>query len=117
LQNYVERAVVLAAGRVLERSLLPVCVTGSPQDVQSAVFRPTDDQSLLREFVFNQLSRAGKEATNLYDQIVLPLEKELLGQVMENCRQVQTKAAQCLGMNRNTLYKKLKEHGLEKSEE
>ena len=117
LQNYVERAVVLATGRVLERSLLPVCVTGGPQDVQSAVFRPTDDQSLLREFVFNQLSRAGKEASNLYDQIVLPLEKELLHQVMENCRQVQTKAAQCLGMNRNTLYKKLKEHGLDKAEE
>jgi DNA-binding protein Fis len=36
---------------------------------------------------------------------------------MENCRQIQTKAAHSLGMNRNTLYKKLKEHGLEKSEE
>ncbi len=117
LQNYVERAVVLAGGRVLEFGLLPVCVTGSPQDVQAAVFRPTDDQSLIREFVFNRLSRASKEATDLYDQIVLPLEKELISQVMESCRQVQTKAAQWLGMNRNTLYKKLKEHGLEKSPE
>lgn len=117
LQNYIERAVVLSEGESLEFGLLPVCVTGSPQAANSAVFRPTDDQSLIREFVFNQLSKAGKEATGLYDRVVLPLEKELLAQVMENCRQVQTKAAQALGMNRNTLYKKLKEHGLEKPEE
>lgn len=117
LQNYIERAVVLSAGNTLEFGMLPVCVTGSPQAANSAVFRPTDDQSLIQEFVFNQLSKAGKEATDLYDRVVLPLEKELLAQVMENCRQVQTKAAHCLGMNRNTLYKKLKEHGLEKPEE
>ena len=117
LQNYIERAVVLGAGNALEFGLLPACVTGSPQAANSAVFRPTDDQSLIQEFVFNQLAKAGKEATDLYDRVVLPLEKELLAQVMDNCRQVQTKAAQSLGMNRNTLYKKLKEHGLEKSEE
>ena len=117
LQNYIERAVVLGTGNALEFGLLPACVTGSPQAANSAVFRPTDDQSLIQEFVFNQLAKAGKEATDLYDRVVLPLEKELLAQVMDNCRQVQTKAAQSLGMNRNTLYKKLKEHGLEKSEE
>jgi DNA-binding NtrC family response regulator len=117
LQNYIERAVVLGAGSALEFGLLPVCVTGSPQAASTAVFRPTDDQSLIQEFVFNQLAKAGKEATDLYDRVILPLEKELLAQVMENCRQIQTKAAQNLGMNRNTLYKKLKEHGLEKSEQ
>lgn len=117
LQNYVERAVVLSSGNVLEFGLLPVCVTGSPQAVNSAVFRPTDDQSLIKEFVFNRLAKAGKDATDLYDQVILPLEKELLSQVMETCRQVQTKAANWLGMNRNTLYKKLKDHGLEKAAE
>jgi DNA-binding NtrC family response regulator len=77
LQNYIERAVVLSTGNALEFGLLPVCVTGSPLAASSAVFRPTDDQSLIQEFVFNQLAKAGKEATDLYDRVVLPLEKEL----------------------------------------
>lgn len=114
LQNYIERAVVLASGGTLEANLLPVCVTGNSQDAQAAVFRPSDDQALIREFVFNGIAKAGKNPSDLYERILLPLEKELLTQVMESVRQVQTRAAQQLGMNRNTLYKKLKEHGLEK---
>ena len=58
--------------------------------------------------------QADLEAHDLHKQIVDPVEKELLQQVMENCNQTQTKAAQRLGINRNTLYKKLLEHGLTK---
>ena len=117
LQNYVERAVVLADGDTLITGLLPVCVTGSPQDAQAAVFRPTDDESLIREFVFSSISKADREATDLYDQIVMPVEKELLQQVLQSVNHVQTRAAARLGMNRNTLYKKLKDHGLEKPDD
>jgi DNA-binding protein Fis len=37
----------------------------------------------------------------------------LIEQVMAACDNVQTKAAGRLGINRNTLHKKLKEYGLE----
>jgi DNA-binding NtrC family response regulator len=116
LQNYIERAVILADGPELTPSLLPQCVTGDAQDAQAAVFRPVDDQSLIREFVFNGLSKAERDATDLHERIVNAVEKELLAQVMAATGGTQTKAAARLGMNRNTLYKKLKEYGLEKSD-
>ena len=42
------------------------------------------------------------------------MERELIAQVLAECGGVQTKAAARLGINRNTLHKKLKEYGLEK---
>ena len=41
------------------------------------------------------------------------MERELIAQVMTSCDNIQTKAAGRLGINRNTLHKKLKEYGLE----
>ena len=114
LQNYIERAVVLAQGTVLEPYLLPTAITGDRADAQAAVFRPTDEISLVREFVYNRVSKAEDTADDLYKQIVAPVERELLEQVMETCNQTQTKAAQMLGINRNTLHKKLQESGLAK---
>ncbi len=38
----------------------------------------------------------------------------MIAQVMAACDNVQIKAAERLGINRNTLHKKLKEYGLEK---
>jgi DNA-binding protein Fis len=41
------------------------------------------------------------------------VEKQLLTQTMHACEGIQIKAAGRLGINRNTLHKKLKEYGLE----
>lgn len=114
LQNYIERAVVLAMEDQLEPSLLPTAVIGDAKAAQVAVFRPTDDQSLIREFVYNRLSKSNDDAEDLYKQIVDPVEKELLTQVMQACNYTQTKAASKLGINRNTLYSKLTKFGLAK---
>jgi DNA-binding protein Fis len=46
--------------------------------------------------------------------IVNRVERELIAQVMTQAESVQIKAAERLGINRNTLHKKLKEYGLEK---
>lgn len=115
LQNYIERAVVLAQGPVLETYLLPNAVTGDRAAAQTAVFRPSDEESLVSEFVYHHVSKAEENTDDLYRQIVAPVEKELLQQVMENCNNTQTRAAQLLGINRNTLHKKLQECGLGKS--
>ena len=50
----------------------------------------------------------------MHDRIVNPVEKELLVQILHQTAGVQKTAAQRLGMNRNTLYKKLKDYGLDK---
>ena len=41
------------------------------------------------------------------------VERELLTQILSRCQGVQTKAAVRLGINRNTLHKKIEEFGLE----
>ncbi len=55
----------------------------------------------------------GEDATDLYSMVIEEIEKPLLEVVMEQAESNQTKAAQLLGINRNTLRKKLKRYGLE----
>ena len=67
-----------------------------------------------RELVQQGIETAGASAENLYATVVNRVERELIVQVMAACDNVQIKAAERLGINRNTLHKKLKEYGLEK---
>ena len=55
----------------------------------------------------------GEQPTNLYHMVVSEIEKPLLEIVMEQSESNQTRASQILGINRNTLRKKLKQHKLE----
>ena len=110
LQNYMERAVVLTESDELHPELFPNTVMGDREAASEVVFRPTDEKSLIKEFVYSRLSRAKETDEDLYKQVVEPVERELLVQSLQDCTQI--RAAQKLGINRNTLYKKLKEYGL-----
>ena len=54
----------------------------------------------------------GQEPNNMYEMLLRTVEKPLLELVMEQTRNNQSKAAQWLGLNRNTLRKKLLDHKL-----
>ena len=54
-------------------------------------------------------------ADKLHEKIVNPVEQELILQVMQACKN-KSKAAERLGINRNTLHKKLKDYGLDGKE-
>jgi Fis family transcriptional regulator len=54
----------------------------------------------------------GEKASGIYDMVVLAVEKPMLEVVMFQAQGNQTRAAELLGMNRNTLRKKLQQHGL-----
>ncbi len=112
LQNYAERAVVMAEGDELTPDLLPECVVGGAPPPRIAGV-PADIDSLVQAVVRTGLSDAGPNADNLHERIVSRIEKELLSQVMTECNDVQIKAAARLGINRNTLHKKLHDFGLE----
>jgi DNA-binding NtrC family response regulator len=113
LQNYVERAVVLAPGDELTCDLLPEAVLGEkPRRIGRQ--RSVGLETLAAELVQQGIAAAGPQGDNLYAQVVNRVEKELIAQVMAACDSVQTKAAERLGINRNTLHKKLEEYGLEK---
>jgi len=105
LQNYIERAVVLAPGDELTMDLLPDTVLRE---------KPQRIDALTAELVEQGVTMAGPEPQNLHASVVNRVERELIGQVMAACDGVQVKAAAYLGINRNTLHKKLQEYGLEK---
>ena len=54
----------------------------------------------------------GTEPDGMYDMMVRVVEKPLLEVVMQQADTNQSRAAQWLGLNRNTLRKKLLEHKL-----
>lgn len=117
LQNYIERAVVMAEGDELTLELLPSVVTGGGDGRQPSAAEGSlvaaDIDTLTQTVVARGLSEASDEATNLHGQVVDRVEKELIAQVLSACDGVQTKAAARLGINRNTLHKKIKDYGLD----
>ncbi|MDO4997476.1 MAG: Fis family transcriptional regulator [Neisseria sp.] len=54
----------------------------------------------------------GEPAHDVYAMVLQQVEKPMLQVVMKQCRHNQSKAAAVLGLNRNTLRKKLQEHQL-----
>jgi Fis family transcriptional regulator len=52
----------------------------------------------------------GSEPVNLHDMLISIVEKPLLEVVLKHANNNQSKAAQWLGVNRNTLRKKLSDH-------
>jgi DNA-binding NtrC family response regulator len=117
LQNYVERAVILGTGTELTVEYLPPQLRGqsSPRPIQPKV-RRTDLTALCAELVRQGISAAGPAANDLYNRIVGEVERELIQQVLRTCDRVQIKAASRLGINRNTLHKKLSEYRLDEAD-
>ncbi|MHB1555862.1 MAG: sigma-54 interaction domain-containing protein [Isosphaeraceae bacterium] len=116
LQNYVERAVILGTGTELRVEDLPPQLRGQapPRPI-----RPrggtTDLSALCTELVRQGVRAAGPSSNDLYDRIVGRVERELIQQVLQQCDRVQIKAAARLGINRNTLHKKLSEFRLDEA--
>ena len=65
------------------------------------------------ELVTLGLLDAGEEAQDVHERVVSLVERELILQVLKTCQGTQTKAAARLGINRNTLHKKISDYGLE----
>ena len=75
----------------------------SPRPLQETV------RSALKEYM---LTLEGDDPTELYAMVMREVERPLLECALQHCEGNQTRAAQCLGLNRGTLRKKLREHGL-----
>lgn len=55
----------------------------------------------------------GETPTNVYEMLIDMVEKPLLTYIMSISKGNQSKAAEILGVNRNTLRKKLKQHKID----
>ena len=56
----------------------------------------------------------GEKVSGVYEMVLHEMEKPLLEIVMKHAKSNQCKASEILGINRNTLRKKLKLHKLDK---
>jgi Fis family transcriptional regulator len=54
----------------------------------------------------------GEKPSSIYDMVINCVEKPLLESVLHRVKGNQTHAAEMLGINRNTLRKKMKVHGI-----
>jgi DNA-binding NtrC family response regulator len=110
LENAIERLVVLSEDGDLDPALLKpdrprVSLRGT-----GAGSTPTTVPALIHALVRAGTTAALPPTTKLYDYLVGGLERELIEQVIRQCDGVKVKAADRLGINRNTLHKKVEEY-------
>ena len=108
LQNYVERALVLSDDDAIDVDDLPEHVRGMSA-VRTARVNVDSIESLCAEWVNRTLADAGQDSNELYTAAVSRVEREVIKQVLRQCQGVQTRTATRLGINRNTLRKKIGE--------
>ncbi len=107
LENYMERLALLSRVGPLEAQTLP-----KPGRVarlrKTSKQRGTDAPSLIRQLV--QVGIQSLPEGSLKERIVDAVERELIEQVMQECAGVGVTAAKKIGINRNTLHKKLDDY-------
>ena len=111
LQNYIERSLVLAISSEITSDLLPAHVRGLAP-VRIGRRASEDLESLCADLVSRRLAQIGEDSTDVYNEVMNVIEKELLLQVLRQSQGVQTRTAARLGINRNTLHKKIEDHNL-----
>ena len=77
--------------------------------MRAAHGKPGDIDGMIHQLVRAALQKLPPEEGRLHDRLVRGVERELLEQVLPLCDNVLIKAAARLGINRNTLHKKLSE--------
>jgi Fis family transcriptional regulator len=74
---------------------------------------PQNIETCIREKLENYFrDLEGETPHHLHDMVIRLVEKPVLELVMQKADNNQSRAAEWLGLNRNTLRKKLVEHGL-----
>lgn len=97
LENVIKRAIVMSRGDSILPEHLPL-TTGYVKK----------DMDFLRDMIWARLQDTAGRG-NIYNDIISKVEKELLVSVLKMTKWNQLKAAEVLGINRNTLSRKIKE--------
>jgi len=110
LENCIKRAMVLAPGRVLGMEEIAAAGFGAAPTVPP----PVAQDALVADILphLERMVGAVQEESDLYRQVVGAVEAPLLRLVLARTHGNQLQAAKLLGINRNTLRKKLREAGI-----
>jgi two-component system nitrogen regulation response regulator GlnG len=110
LENVVQRAMVMATSGVILPEHLPI---GPVSAAASVAVDASLEEIIERKLVECVRGLREHASANLYDLMLGLVEKPLLRAVLRETGGNQVRAAQILGINRNTLRKKLTEHGID----
>ncbi len=111
LENTVERAVVLSEGEDFSEDLLPPSLRAFAAESGSPVCTDNTDE-IVDEVVRRSVEESAGTEGEVWDRVFTRVERSLIREALDRCGQVKIKAADFLGINRNTLNKKCRELGL-----
>jgi Nif-specific regulatory protein len=115
LENAIERAVVLSRDEDFTEDLLPLSVRMFAQ--QRRTTHSTESiETLTRRLTDQAISDYELREGEIYRLVIDQIEHALIDRALARCDGVKTKAADFLGINRNTLNKKVKDLGIEAAE-
>ncbi len=112
LENAIERAVVLSRDEDFTEDLLPLSVrmfAAQRRTNQASESIETLTRRLADQAIADYELREGE----IYQLVIDQIERALIDRALAKCGGVKTKAADFLGINRNTLNKKVKDLGIE----
>jgi two-component system, NtrC family, nitrogen regulation response regulator GlnG len=111
LENAVMRAALLAPGTTIRAEDVEL----SPTTVAATPAGKIDDNSNLAEVITSRIvswfdSPGSEEPRDLYHKLVAEIERPLIEMALKRASGNQVRAARVLGLNRNTLRKKITDH-------
>ena len=110
LENVIQRAMVMASSGIILPEHLPI---GPVSAAASVTVDAPLEEVIERKLIECVRGLREHASANLYDLMIGLVEKPLLRAVLRETAGNQVRAAQILGINRNTLRKKLLEHGID----
>lgn len=115
LENAVERAVVLSTGEEFTDDLLPLSIRMFAQQVRGS---SADEsiEALANKIASHAIAEFGSQEGELYNLVINEVERQLIIEALDRNGGVKTRTADYLGINRNTLNKKVKDYGIGEGE-
>lgn len=108
LENTVKRLVALHAEEIIDRATAAAALTGMQDSSAAAGISAAADLSQMVAQVLNT-DPALMSGVDIYDRIIRQVEKPLITRMLAQTGGNQIRAAELLGLNRNTLRKKIRE--------
>jgi Nif-specific regulatory protein len=115
LENAIERAVVLSSNEDFTEDLLPLSVKMFAQQ-RRQTHASESIETLARRIADQAIADYELREGEIYQLLMDQVEHAVIDRALAKCGGVKTKAADFLGINRNTLNKKVKDLGIEAQE-
>ncbi len=113
LENVIERAVVLSRDEHFTEDLLPLTLKTFAEQSRPSL-RTDSPGDMLKQLVTQAMDEQAYGAEgSIWDRVTSSMERALIEEAMRRCDHVKLKAADYLGINRNTLNKKYHDLGLD----